>query len=188
MKVVDRRVNKDKLKITLDVQRDHYADSSSMNKEENFSLIDLQVKTSSLNSKSTKLKQIVSGHNTKIVLTVDAVKFELTKEDDIDILYAAFEAQKAKDNALNTKLTRNKTMFPWFKKKPKVRSENNSKLAEDLKKLMVYCQGISGGINLEKIKKSCTLAKIQKKEFDKAVNMAYFNDCLNYYNISSMHY
>jgi hypothetical protein len=148
-----------------------------MDKEETFNMASANLGTDDLGVKFDKLQSIVEGHNRKIVIsTTEGVVIEMTRENDLDILFKALQ-RKCQKIQNNSRVTKTQTS-----------TELVNSVCKEITDLVVYCQGKRGGIDTETAKNSIDRAVVAKNPHrGQGVNiMLEDENCIESHQIISM--
>ena len=165
-----RRFEVDKVRVFA--MSTHYKDPNSLNREKSYELSSTSMALETLNSKILEF-----SHNKKIVIDLREKKIEITKQDDIELLYEALRSQ-IKGPA--REVSREKTIKPQ-------RSPSQHGQAEELTNLMIYCKSKKGQLSVEQVDTTNAYLRLRSQPDGKAL-AAFISSkelCGNFQHITS---
>ena len=145
-----RRFEVDKVRVFA--MSTHYKDPNSLNREQSFELCGSRMAFEKLDSKILKFP-----HDKKIVIDLEGMKIEITKQDDIEILYEALRSQISGPACRQP--SREKTIKP-------TRNPSQTSQAVELTSLMVYCKSKKGQLSPEQVEKTNDYLRLRSQRDD----------------------
>ena len=130
----------------------HLEDPNSLDREQSYELFDTKMEFKALDSKALKF-----AHDKKIVIDLgDGGKIEVTKEDDIELLFEALKSQ-----LMTTRTESGKSIKP---------QRNVSKgQARELQQLMVYCKSKKGQLTADQVETTNGYLRLRSESANKGI-------------------
>ena len=144
---------------------------NSLNREQTYELCGTSMAFDELDSKILKFP-----HEKKIVIDLEEMKIEITKEDDIEILYEALRSQirapasREPSREKTIRLQRNQTLVGQ---------------ADKLTSLMVYCKSKKRQLSLEQVEKTNVYLRLRCQRDDMASFVGEHELCGDFQHITS---
>ena len=147
----------------------HYRDPNSLNREQSFQLCNTSMAFEKLDSKILRFP-----HDKKIVIDLGETKIEITKQDDIELLYEALRSEISGPVREGS----NKSIKPQ-------RSPSQVGQAAELSSLMVYCKSKKGQLSLEQVEMTNGYLRTKRQRDDVSHFLDKIELCGNFQHITS---